>query len=100
MNPKEGKEGCASSYSIRVPPCCNIAGFLKVVEIVVVVVVVVEGKVVVVFIKLHITAQPGVVILIFLCYRYGSTLWRISVVVDVLVVIAAVIVLVVVIEVV
>ena len=64
MNPIEGKEGCASSYSIRVSPWCHIAGFPKVVETVVVVVVVVEGKVVVVFNKLHITAQPGPVILI------------------------------------
>ena len=27
-----------------------------------------------IFIKLHITAQPGCVIFIFQCYRYGSTL--------------------------
>ena len=28
-----------------------------------------------VFIKLHITTWPGPVMLIFQCYRYGSTLW-------------------------
>ena len=29
-------------------------------------------------IKLLVTAQPGPVILIFLCYGYGSSLWGIS----------------------
>ena len=35
----------------------------------------IEVDVEVVVIKLYITAQPGPVILIFLCYRYGSTRW-------------------------
>ena len=46
-----------------------------VVVIVVVVVVVVVVGLVASVIKLHITAQPGPVVLIFLFYRYGSTLW-------------------------
>ena len=58
------------------------------------VVIVVVVVVVVVFIKLHLTAKPGPVILIFQCYRYGSTLWGIIkvVVVEVVVVVVVVVV--------
>ena len=28
-----------------------------------------------IYVKLHITAQPGPEIQIFYCYQYGSTLW-------------------------
>ena len=47
------------------------SSILVVVRVIVVVVVVVV-------VKLHITTQPGPVIIIFLCYRYGSTLLGIS----------------------
>ena len=47
------------------------SSILVVVRVIVVVVVVVV-------VKLHITTQPGPVVLIFLCYMYGFTLWWIS----------------------